>query len=46
MIRYKIMDMARQSGVLVRYFTHASAEKCARQLAAEDERLREASPEG
>ena len=43
---YKIMDMARQSGIPVRYFTHASAEKCARQLAAEDERLRGASPEG
>lgn len=33
---YKIMDVARQHKVQVRYFTNASAEKCARQLAAAD----------
>ena len=33
---YKIMDVARQHKVLVRYFTNAGAEKCARQLAIAD----------
>ena len=37
---YKIMDVARQYKVLVRYFTNASAEKCARQLANADFEMR------
>lgn len=33
---YKIMDIARQRKIPVKYFAYASAEKCARQLATED----------
>ena len=33
---YKIMDVARQHKIPVRYFTNASAEKCAEQLALAD----------
>lgn len=32
----KIMDIARQRKLPVKYFTHASAEKCARELAEDD----------
>lgn len=36
---YKIMDVARQHKIPVRYFTNASAEKCAEQLALADIKL-------
>ena len=36
---YKIMDVARQHKIPVRYFTNASAEKCAEQLALADMKL-------